>query len=148
MSTVREEIAKNLLYYRKKNGYTQKQLAEKLGVKNSAVSNWENGQNSTDIETLCKACEIFCVTLNDMYGRYSSAEEYTEHEKAVIFAYRSNPNMQSAVDKLLGVVAAFSPTLVYRAARSEDNHADEIVNMDSKQLGKLKNAPETDEDLL
>lgn len=71
MSTVREEIAKNLLFYRKKAGFTQKQLAEKLGVKNTAVSNWESGNNSIDIETLFSACEIFGVTLNDMYGKYS-----------------------------------------------------------------------------
>jgi transcriptional regulator with XRE-family HTH domain len=103
MSTVREEIAKNLLYYRKKSGYTQKQLAEKLGVKNSAVSNWENGQNSIDIETLCKACEIFQITLNDMYGRFSDTDAYTAHERSVLAAYRNNPGMQSAVDKLLGI---------------------------------------------
>lgn len=103
MSTVREEIAKNLLYYRKKNGYTQKQLAEMLGVKNSAVSNWENGQNSIDIETLCKACDIFHITLNDMYGRFSDTDVCTLHERAVLMAYRNNPSMQSAVDRLLGV---------------------------------------------
>lgn len=72
MATVREEIAKNLLFYRKKAGLTQKELAVKLGVKNTAVSNWENGNNSIDIETLFSACEIFGVTLNDMYGLYSS----------------------------------------------------------------------------
>ncbi len=71
MSTVKEEIAKNLLFYRKKAGFTQKELAAKLGVKNTAVSNWESGNNSIDIETLFAACEIFGVTLNDMYGKYS-----------------------------------------------------------------------------
>ena len=71
MATVKEEIAKNLLFYRKKSGLTQKELAAKLGVKNTAVSNWESGNNSIDIETLFAACEIFGVTLNDMYGRYS-----------------------------------------------------------------------------
>lgn len=44
METVKEEIAKNLLYYRKKAGYTQKEFAKLLGVRNSAVSNWESGQ--------------------------------------------------------------------------------------------------------
>lgn len=71
MATVKEEIAKNLLFYRKKSGLTQKELADKLGVKNTAVSNWESGYNSIDIETLFSACEIFGVTLNDMYGKYS-----------------------------------------------------------------------------
>ena len=71
MLSVREEISKNLLYYRKKAGLTQKQLADKIGVKNTAVSNWESGNNSIDIDTLCLVCEVFGITLNDIYGGYS-----------------------------------------------------------------------------
>ena len=55
---VKESIAKNILFYRKKNKLTQKQLAEKIGVQNSAISNWENGTNSIDIETLFKVCKV------------------------------------------------------------------------------------------
>lgn len=72
MGSIRDEISKNLLFYRKKSGMTQKELAEKLGVKNSAVSNWEKGVNSIDIETLFKACTIFEITVNDMYGLFSN----------------------------------------------------------------------------
>lgn len=71
MATIRDEISKNLLYYRKKLGYTQKELAEKLGVKNTSVSNWESGYNSIDIETLYRVCGIFGVSVNDMYGVFS-----------------------------------------------------------------------------
>lgn len=74
MGTVREEVAKNLLFYRKKAGLTQRELAEKLGVKNTAVSNWESGNNSVDIETLFKASKIFGVSLADMYGQYSTLD--------------------------------------------------------------------------
>ena len=98
-----DTIGKRISEYRKKKNLKQDELAEMLGVKNSAVSNWENGQNSIDIETLCKACEIFHITLNDMYGRYSDTDVCTPHERAVLAAYRNNPGMQSAVDKLLGV---------------------------------------------
>lgn len=74
MGKLREEIAKNLLYYRKKFGMTQKELADKLGVKQTSVSNWEKGYNSIDIETLFVACDIFGVTLNDMYGNYGDTK--------------------------------------------------------------------------
>ena len=76
MGSVREEIAKNLLFYRKKNKLTQKQLAEILGIKSSAVSNWENGLNSIDIEKLFFACKVLKITPNDVYGIY--AEQKTE----------------------------------------------------------------------
>ena len=105
MTPIREEVAKNLLYFRKKSGLSQKEFAEKLGVRNSTVSTWENGKNSIDIETLFRACDILHVTIYDMYGKYadSTVQEYTVHEREVIAAYRANPAMQSAVDKLLGV---------------------------------------------
>ncbi len=103
MGNIKEQISKNLLKYRKEAGLTQKELAEKLGVKNSAVSNWENNLNSIDIETLAKACEIFGISINDMYKTQEEYEILTSHEKRVIRAYRNKPEMQPAVDKLLGV---------------------------------------------
>ena len=72
MGYIRDEISKNLLFYRKKSGMTQKELANLLGVKNSAVSNWEKGVNSIDIETLFKACTIFKISVSEMYGQYSN----------------------------------------------------------------------------
>ncbi len=100
MGTVKEEIAKNLLYYRKKSNLTQKQLAEKLGVKNSAVSNWENGANSIDIETLFQACNIFGITLNDIYGLYAIPEhkkiEPLPHEDEGIVLYNSLDDIDKA----------------------------------------------------
>ena len=84
-------VAKNLLYYRKKNKITQKQLADKLGVKHNTISVWENGVNSIDIATLFQVCKIFGITVNDMYditadskpgtlAAYFDGDEYTESE--------------------------------------------------------------------
>ena len=89
MLSVREEISKNLLYYRKKAGLTQKQLAEKIGVKNTAVSNWESGDNSIDIDTLCLVCDVFGITLNDIYGGYSEKSTVlSADEMNLIATYR------------------------------------------------------------
>ena len=91
MGTIRDEVAKNLLYYRKKAGLTQRELADRLGVKNTAVSNWESGNNSVDIETLYQASKIFGVSLADMYGQYSAQPDpvLTEGEKDLLDDYRS-----------------------------------------------------------
>lgn len=72
MGAIREEISKNLLFYRKKFNLTQKDLAQKIGVGISAVSNWEKGVNSIDIETLFEVCKIYGISINDMYGRFSN----------------------------------------------------------------------------
>ena len=103
MGNIKDQISKNLLYYRKKSGLTQKEFAEKLGVKNTAVSNWENNQNSIDIETLVTACDISGISINQMYESNEENIVLTEHETQVIKAYRNRPEMQPAVDKLLGV---------------------------------------------
>lgn len=95
---IKETIAKNLLYYRKKNKITQKELAEQLGVKHNAISSWENGVNSIDIDTLFRVCKIFGVTVNDMYGMTTENEpttiaahfdgtEYTEEQLNRIKAF-------------------------------------------------------------
>ena len=77
---LKSKISLNIRYYRKKAGLTQKQLAELLGVKNTAVSNWENGQNSIDTEILFRVCEVFGITLNDIYGVPSATVSQKEIE--------------------------------------------------------------------
>lgn len=100
MENIRDRISKNLLYFRKKNHLTQFQLAQLLGVSHSAVSNWENGFNSIDIDTLFKACQIFGVTLNDMYA---AEKQLSLREQQIVEHYRSHPQVQAAVDILLGL---------------------------------------------
>lgn len=68
MGDIKENISNNIVYYRKKTGLTQGQLAEKLGVKTTTVSTWERSASSPDIETLYDICKIFNVSLDEMYG--------------------------------------------------------------------------------
>ena len=49
----------NLKMYRKKNKFTQEQVAERLGVSRQAVAKWERGESLPDIEN--------CIALADMY---------------------------------------------------------------------------------
>lgn len=50
----------NLKVYRKQCGYTQEEVAEKLGVSRQAVAKWERGDTVPDIE--------MCIALSDLYG--------------------------------------------------------------------------------
>ena len=49
-----EKVAKAIAYLRKRAGYTQKDLAERLGVSDKAVSKWERGLGLPDISSLRK----------------------------------------------------------------------------------------------
>ena len=50
-------------------GYTQKQVAEKLGVVESCYANWEQGRTEPNISTLRQLGDIFSVSVDFLLGR-------------------------------------------------------------------------------
>lgn len=55
-------IADRIQYLRKQKGYSQEQLADKVGVSRQAVSKWESGQSTPDLEKIIAMSDIFGVT--------------------------------------------------------------------------------------
>ena len=53
---------------RKTLGLTQRQLAEKIGVSNTCISNWEKGLSRPDADMIQKLCDILHLQPNDIYG--------------------------------------------------------------------------------
>ena len=51
---------------RKEKNLTQRDLAEKLGITNQAVSKWERGENLPDISILMELAKIFNVTVDEL----------------------------------------------------------------------------------
>ena len=61
---------------RKSNGYTQENLAERLGVSRQAVARWEANDTVPDITMLLGICEIFHVSADYMiHNDYQSDED-------------------------------------------------------------------------
>ena len=52
--------------YRKKKGYTQKQIAEIIGVVPSCVTQWESGVRKPDIVMLKKLTEVLGCSADDL----------------------------------------------------------------------------------
>lgn len=59
-------VSKNLALYRKLNGLTQLDLAEKLNYSDKAISKWERGESLPDIYVLYNICEIYGITIDDL----------------------------------------------------------------------------------
>lgn len=57
-------IAHNLSDLRKAKGLTQIQLADEFGYSDKAVSKWEHGESTPDIETLCHLADYYGVNLD------------------------------------------------------------------------------------
>ena len=55
-------LADKIIYLRKKNGWSQEELAEKLGVTRQSVSKWEGAQSVPDLERILQIGKVFGVS--------------------------------------------------------------------------------------
>ena len=62
LETAKLELAEHLVEYREKKGLTQRQLAEKLGIKQQVVAKIEGGSNMT-LETLIRFLNVLGIVL-------------------------------------------------------------------------------------
>ena len=73
-------FSEKLKEIRKKEGISQEQLAEKIGVTRQAITKWETGKGLPDVENMVIIAEIFKTTLDELL-RGSAAKQ--EQEKPV-----------------------------------------------------------------
>ncbi|MDY4954683.1 MAG: helix-turn-helix transcriptional regulator [Candidatus Onthomonas sp.] len=55
-------LADKITMLRKRSGWSQEELAERLGVSRQAVSKWESGTSLPDLDRIIKMSELFCVS--------------------------------------------------------------------------------------
>lgn len=60
------EIANRLVNLRKEKGFSQEQLAEKIGVSRQAVSKWERSEASPDTDNLIMLARLYEVSLDEL----------------------------------------------------------------------------------
>lgn len=56
----------NLMMLRKLNGYSQEQIAEKIGISRQAYAKWENGATIPDIDKAALLADVYGVTLDSL----------------------------------------------------------------------------------
>lgn len=76
------EVANRLLKYRKKSGYSQEDLASKIGVSRQAVSKWERSEASPDTDNLMLLADIYGVTIDQLL-KEDPADETEENPQEV-----------------------------------------------------------------
>ena len=55
-------LSEKITEERKKNGWSQEELAEKLSVSRQAVSKWESAQSTPDLQKIIRMAELFQVS--------------------------------------------------------------------------------------
>jgi len=107
MGELRETIRSNLERYISASGYTQKEIAEKLGVSKSSITNWVKGKNSPDVELVVPICKLLNITIREFYGEPDEIQKLpslSTGEQAHIKKYRLlDPYGKEAVDGVLDV---------------------------------------------
>lgn len=61
-----EKIGKYIVECRKKKNMTQQELAEKLGVSDRTIGNWENGRNMPDLSLFKPLSEILGISIAEL----------------------------------------------------------------------------------
>ena len=77
MNKLRDIIAANLIYLRKKNNFTQQELASKINYSDNAISRWERGEVIPTIETLEILSTFYGINVQDLLD----AQFVASHDK-------------------------------------------------------------------
>ena len=69
------KIGKNIQKIRKSNGYTQERLAESIEVSTRYISDIEQDRAKPSYEVLIRICNLFQVTLDQIFSKYLKVKE-------------------------------------------------------------------------
>lgn len=81
---------------RKEKGLTQKDLADKLNISDKAVSRWETGGSSPNMEMLLRISQFFNVPLNDLITARVSSDDKDDNLVKEIIQEFSEMNKRNA----------------------------------------------------
>lgn len=98
---------------RKRKGYTQKILSEKLGISDKTISKWERGNGFPEVSLLIPLCSELDITVNELLsGERVSEEQYRKkaEENMVNLVKEAQENKKkiilSVMVGILSIIAA------------------------------------------
>lgn len=105
-----EKIGKFIAKMRKEKKLTQQELAEKLGVSDRTIGNWENGRNMPDLSLFKPLCEELNISINDLLsGEKLKKEKYQEkfEENVINTIDYSNKRIKLSKDHIYSLLMIF-----------------------------------------
>lgn len=97
-------LSEKIYTLRRSKGWSQEQLAEKLGVSRQSISKWEGGLSTPELEKLKALCECFQITLDELTGGQGEGREPAETERT--------PERGGAGESRLGIVLCLAGVLL------------------------------------
>ena len=66
-------LSEKIYTLRRKNGLSQEQLAEKIGVSRQAISKWEGGLSTPELDKLKALSEYFQITIDELTENHTTS---------------------------------------------------------------------------
>ena len=128
-------LADKIIELRKKNGWSQEDLAEKLDVSRQSISKWEGAQSVPDMNKILKLSEVFSVSTDyllkdeielDIPGEAPKVDTDSSFKEVPVSMEEANAFLthkyQAASQIALGVLLCIlSPTLLIALATLQES---------------------------
>jgi len=126
-------LADKIIRLRKKNGWSQEELAEKMQVSRQAVSKWESAQSAPDLEKVLMLSHLFGVTTDYLLKDEIEDEEFTDEADSLpvkritlaqaneFLEWRKSASVRIAVGTFLCIIAVI-PLLILGAMTEAPAH--------------------------
>jgi len=75
-----KQLADMMLLIRQKNGWTQSELAKRVGIKQATISNFENSPDKTTLSTFFKLIQAMELTLSIQEKAQVSSQDSQDYE--------------------------------------------------------------------
>ena len=98
---------------RKKNGWSQEELAEKLSVSRQSVSKWESGQSVPDLNRILEMARIFGVTTDYLLKDEIEEAENVDGFKSTESSKKLRKVTMEEADEFLRIKTKTSPIIAF-----------------------------------
>lgn len=106
------QIGRFIASERKRLGFTQKQLAEKLNISDKTISKWECGNGFPDVSLLIPLCSELEITVNELLsGERVSEEDYqkkAEENMMMIIKEKEENKKRYVLTIICGIISVVS----------------------------------------
>lgn len=113
-----EKIGRFIAECRKAKDMTQSELAEKLGVSDKTISNWENARCMPDLSLFKPLCELLGISINELIsGEKITQEDYQEklEENMIHTIDYTNKKVNEKNHKISMILLVFGLLLIFSA---------------------------------
>lgn len=115
------KTGKFILESRKKRGFTQEELATKLGITAKAVSKWETGKGFPDVSLILDLCDLLQININELLsGEKSNSKNHETQINELLLEMANKEEYQNKklimCDYVIGILSTINLLIMVSVA--------------------------------